>query len=38
MLNLGVGGDWGGEPNNTTKWGENTKMYVDYVRVYQKSK
>lgn len=38
MLNLGVGGTWGGEPDNTTKWGENTKMYVDYVRVYQKSK
>ncbi|AEB76839.1 glycoside hydrolase family 16 protein [Clostridium botulinum] len=36
ILNLGVGGGWGGEPNTTTSWGDKTKMFVDYVRVYQK--
>ena len=33
ILNLAVGGSWPGEPDRN--WGQNRKMEVDYVRVYQ---
>ena len=36
ILNLAVGGDWPGKPNETTKFEENAELKVDYVRVYQK--
>ena len=32
LLNLAVGGDWPGEPDETTRF--PAKMFVDYVRVY----
>lgn len=35
MLNLAVGGDWPGNPDETTDF-ENAKFEIDYVRVYQK--
>jgi Glycosyl hydrolases family 16/Carbohydrate binding domain/PKD-like domain/Secretion system C-terminal sorting domain len=35
ILNLAVGGSWGGNPNGTTTFPQN--MIVDYVRVYQKT-
>jgi len=34
ILNLAVGGDWPGKPNNTTVF--PAQMVVDYVRVYQR--
>lgn len=34
LLNLAVGGDWPGNPDNTTLFPQ--QMLVDYVRVYQK--
>jgi beta-glucanase (GH16 family) len=34
LLNLAVGGDWPGPPDNTTQLPQ--QMLVDYVRVYQK--
>jgi beta-glucanase (GH16 family) len=34
LLNLAVGGQWPGSPDGTTEF--PAKMYVDYVRVYQK--
>lgn len=34
ILNLAVGGDWPGNPDETTSF--PAKMYVDYVKVYQK--
>jgi len=34
-LDLFVGGDWGGSPDNTTLFPAD--MYVDYVRVYKKN-
>ncbi len=34
LLNLAVGGDWGGVPNASTTFPQ--QMEVDYVRVYQK--
>lgn len=34
ILNLAVGGDWPGNPDEKTKF--PAKMYVDYVKVYQK--
>jgi beta-glucanase (GH16 family) len=36
LLNLAVGGDWPGNPDNTTRFPQ--QMLVDYVRVYQKQK
>lgn len=33
LLNLAVGGDWPGNPNEDTEFPNS--MYVDYVRVYQ---
>ncbi len=35
ILNLAVGGNWPGNPDNTTVFPQ--KMYVDYVRVYKKT-
>lgn len=35
QLNLAVGGDWPGKPDETTDF-ENAKFEIDYVRVYQK--
>jgi|SRR5579864_807431 len=34
LLNVAVGGDWPGPPDNTTKFPQ--RMLVDYVRVYTK--
>jgi len=34
LINVAVGGNWPGVPNDTTVF--PAKMYVDYVRVYQK--
>lgn len=34
LLNLAVGGDWPGNPDDTTQFPQ--QMLVDYVRVYQK--
>lgn len=36
ILNLAVGGDWPGKPNEYTDF-DNAEYYVDYVRVYQKT-
>ncbi len=36
ILNLAVGGNWPGNPDSTTQFGENAELTVDYVRVYQK--
>ncbi|MDO5522085.1 MAG: Ig-like domain-containing protein [bacterium] len=36
ILNLAVGGDWPGSPDETTEFGENAQLLVDYVKVYQK--
>ncbi len=33
ILNLAVGGNMGGSPDETTEWPQN--MYVDWIRVYQ---
>mgnify|MGYP000894741422 FL=1 len=35
ILNLAVGGNWPGSPNETTDI-ENAAYYIDYVKVYQK--
>jgi beta-glucanase (GH16 family) len=35
LLNVAVGGDWPGSPDETTVFPQ--KMFVDYVRVYQKN-
>lgn len=35
ILNIAVGGDWPGAPNDTTEFPQ--QMLVDYVRVYQSS-
>ncbi len=37
ILNVAVGGNWPGNPDGTTKFDSNAAMYVDYVRLYQKS-
>ena len=34
LLNVAVGGNWPGPPNNTTVFPQD--MEVDYVRVYEK--
>ncbi len=36
ILNVAVGGDWPGNPDDTTPFDETAAMYVDYVRYYQK--
>lgn len=36
ILNLAVGGSWVGNPDESTKFGKNARMLVDYVRVYQR--
>ena len=36
ILNLAVGGNWPGNPDNSTKFEKNAQMLVDYVKVYQK--
>ncbi|MBR4758822.1 MAG: family 16 glycosylhydrolase [Lachnospiraceae bacterium] len=36
ILNVAVGGDWPGDPDDTTVFDERAAMYVDYVRMYQK--
>lgn len=36
ILNVAVGGNWPGNPDSKTKFAENARMVVDYVRVYQK--
>lgn len=36
ILNLAVGGNWPGNPDASTEFGENAALRVDYVRVYQK--
>lgn len=36
ILNVAVGGSWVGYPDESTKFDENARMVVDYVRVYQK--
>ncbi|MCR5613016.1 family 16 glycosylhydrolase [Treponema sp.] len=38
ILNVAVGGDWPGNPDASTKFGQNAQMVVDYVKVYQKKK
>lgn len=35
QMNLAVGGDWPGNPDDTTNF-DNAEFLVDYVRVYQK--
>ena len=35
LINIAVGGDWPGNPDNSTNFPR--KMLVDYVRVYEKS-
>jgi uncharacterized protein YjdB len=36
ILNLAVGGNWPGNPDQTTLFDENAELKIDYVRVYQK--
>lgn len=36
ILNLAVGGNWPGNPDETTTFDENAQLVVDYVKVYQK--
>ena len=36
ILNLAVGGDWPGNPDSTTNFGDNAALHVDYVKIYQK--
>ena len=36
ILNLAVGGNWPGNPTESTEFGENATLRVDYVKVYQK--
>lgn len=36
ILNLAVGGSWVGYPDDTTEFGDNAQLRVDYVKVYQK--
>lgn len=37
ILNVAVGGDWPGYPDETTTFDEKAQMVVDYVRIYQKN-
>ncbi len=36
ILNLAVGGNWPGNPGDNDVFGENARLCVDYVKVYQK--
>jgi beta-glucanase (GH16 family) len=36
ILNLAVGGNWPGNPDDTTKFSDNAQLVVDYVKIYQK--
>ena len=36
ILNVAVGGDWPGDPDETTPFDENGAMKVDYVRMFQR--
>jgi beta-glucanase (GH16 family) len=36
ILNLAVGGNWPGNPDESTKFADNARLVVDYVKVYQK--
>jgi beta-glucanase (GH16 family) len=36
ILNVAVGGDWPGDPDETTVFDDRANMYVDYVRFFQK--
>ncbi len=36
IFNVAVGGDWPGDPDETTPFDERAQMKVDWVRVYQK--
>ena len=36
IFNVAVGGDWPGDPDETTPFDERAQMRVDWVRVYQK--
>ena len=36
ILNLAVGGNWPGNPDDSTKFADNARIVVDYVKVYQK--
>ena len=36
VLNMAIGGNWAGDPDDTTIFDEESDMIVDYVRVYQK--
>lgn len=36
IFNVAVGGDWPGDPTDSTVFDESAQMRVDYVRVYQR--
>lgn len=36
ILNVAVGGDWPGDPDDSTPFDERAAMKVDYVRIFQK--
>ncbi len=36
ILNVAIGGNWPGDPDETTPFDERAQMRVDYVRVYQR--
>ena len=36
ILNVAVGGDWPGDPDESLVFDDSTCMYVDYVRIFQK--
>lgn len=36
ILNLAVGGNWAGAPDETKEFGKDAQMVVDYVKIYQK--
>ena len=36
ILNVAVGGDWPGDPDETTPFDDRAAMKVDYVRIFQK--
>jgi hypothetical protein len=38
ILNLAVGGNWPGNPDETTMFAENARLVVDNVKVYQEKK
>ena len=38
ILNVAVGGDWPGDPDETTIFDDRAAMKIDYVRIFQKDK